>query len=423
MKSLEIELIHPPHPTSIEDKLDAPLGLLYIAANLEREEYTVRVNDLSGIPEKDWKIGKADIYGTTVYAPTLAISEKIAKLCKEKNPYAKVVAGGAHPTAIPSEMSSVFDIIGIGEGEEIMVDIAKEYPNNKRFYKKNLDSDLDKYPNPSYNLVDVHSYKRTLGGETALTILTSRGCPYRCSFCGLPEHHKKLKTRSPENVAKEIEFLQKEYGINKFIFQDDIFTVNKKRLYTFLDLIKPLNIGFKVHGRSGTDRYEDYVRLKEAGCETIAWGIETGSQKMLDLMNKKTTVKKNEQVIEWAKKAGLTSRAFFVLGHPGESKETIEETKAFIERTNLDQFFVSNFVPYPDTDIWNNPEKYGVTKIDKNFENYYQVDESGFGSRNIETNDLSREEFIELEKDFRGWLKKREQRGNLQEYEYKLKKR
>jgi radical SAM superfamily enzyme YgiQ (UPF0313 family) len=422
-KNLSIELIHPPHPQSIEDRLDAPLGLLYIASNLEKYGYSVRINDLSGVPEKDWKVGIADIYGTTIYAPTVHLSERLAVMCHEKNPNAKVVAGGAHPTAVPEQMSPVFDIIGIGEGEEIHVEIARDYPNNKKFYKKDLERNLDIYPHPAYHLIDPFTYKRKFEGEQAITILTSRGCPYRCAFCGLAEQHKIMKYRSPENVVEEIKFIQEKYGINKFNFQDDTFTVNKKRLHKMLELFKPLNIGFRAHGRSGLDTPEDYKKLKEAGCNVVAWGIESGSQKVLNAMNKDTTVKQNEEVIKWAKDAGLVTRAFFVIGFPGEDKGTLEETKEFIDRTNPDQYFVSNFVPYPGTDVWNNPEKYGVTKIYTDFNKYYQVDESGYGSRNIEANNLSNEEFRELEKDFREWINQRQQRGSIQDYEEKIRDR
>ena len=423
-KDLTIELIHPPHPNSTEDRLDAPLGLLYIASSLEKDGYSVRVNDLSGIhDESSWNIGKADIYGTTIYAPTMNISEKIARRCQEKNPLSKIVAGGAHPTAVPKEISNLFDIVGIGDGEEIMLEIARDYPNNKRFYKKDLEKNLDIYPNPSYHLIDPFSYKRKFEGEQAITILTSRGCPYRCAFCGLSEQHKIMRYRSPENVIEEIQSIQKKYGINKFNFQDDTFTVDKKRLHKLFDAFKNLGIGFRMHGRSGLDTPEDYRMAKEAGCDVIAWGIESGSQKMLDRMNKKTTVKKNEDVIKWAKENGLTTRAFFVIGFPGEDKYTLEETKEFIERANPDQYFVSNFVPYPGTDVWNNPEKYGVTKIYTDFENYYQVDKDGFGSRNIETNNLSSDEFRGLEIDFREWINKRQQRGSIQEYESKIKEK
>jgi len=422
MKNLEIELIHPPHPQSTDDRLDAPLGLLYIAANLEKNGYSVRVNDLSGIDEKDWKIGKADIYGTTVYAPTVNISEKIAGICKTINPYSKVIAGGAHPTAIPEQISYSFDIVNIGEGEETMLKIIKDYPNNERYYKNDLESNLDIYPHPAYHLVDPFSYKRKFNGEQAITILTSRGCPFRCSFCGLPEQNKKMKYRTPENIVEEIKFIQEKYRINKFNFQDDTFTVKKSRLHKMLKLFEPLGIGFRAHGRSGLDTPEDYLRLAKAGCDTVAWGIESGSQKILDAMNKQTTVKQNEEVIQWAKDAGITTRAFFIFGFPGEDENTMEETKAFIERANPDQYFVSNFVPYPGTDVWNNPSKYGITKIHTDFEKYYQVDDTGFGSRNIEMNNLSNEEFKELEKEFRAWINKRPQRGFIQDYEVKMEK-
>ena len=421
-KGLEIELIHPPHLHSTEDRLDAPLGLLYIAANLEKNGYSVKINDLSGIPEKDWKIGKADIYGTTVYAPTIDISEKIANICKTINPYSKVIAGGAHPTAIPNQMSSLFDIVNIGDGEETIIEIMENYPNNKRFYKKDLERNLDIYPNPAYHLIDPFSYKRKFNGEQAITILTSRGCPFRCSFCGLPEQHKTMRYRTPENVIEEIKSIQKKYDINKFNFQDDTFTVNKSRLHKMLELFEPLDIGFRAHGRSGLDTPEDYIKLAKAGCDVVAWGIESGSQKLLNLMNKQTTVKNNEDVIKWAKDAGLTTRAFFIIGFPGEDKKTMEETKEFIERANPDQYFVSNFVPYPGTDVWNNPEKYGITKIYTDFEKYYQVDDTGFGSRNINTKNLSNNEFIELEKNFREWINKRTQKGFIQDYEIKIEK-
>lgn len=419
---MKIELIHPPHLESIEDKLDAPLGLLYIASNLELNGFEVSVNDLSGLKPKQWKINEADVYGISMYAPTMKTSEQIALKCKETNPKSKIITGGAHPTAIPKQISNIFDSVCIGEGEEAMLDFLKDYPNVKRYYNHPLQKNLDKYPNPAYHLVNLSDYKRKIGGEPAITLLTSSGCPYRCSFCGLPEHHKKIKTRSVERVVEEIKQIKEKYGIKKINFQDDTFMTYKKRAHRLLEKLEPLELGFKVHGRSGLDTKEDYRILKKAGCEVVAWGIESGSQKMLDLMNKNTTVQNNENVIRWAKESGLETRAFFVFGFPQENKKTIQETKKFIERTNPDQYFVSNFVPYPNTDVWKNPEKYGVTHIDKNFKNYFQVDKTGYGSRNIEVNNLTQKEFFKLEKDFREWIKQREIRGSLQDYESILKK-
>lgn len=419
-KSLTIELIHPPHPSAIEDRLDAPLGLLYIASILESHGYNVRVNDFSGTPQEAWQVGWADIYGVTTYATSIQPSKKIARLCKDKNRNCKVVVGGAHPTAVPERMDSIFDIVVIGEGELAFLEIANDFPDNRRYYQKTIERNLDLYPNPAYHLVDLYSYKRTIKGKTSLTMLTSRGCPYRCAFCGLAKHHQVVKLRSPEAVVKEISYLKDKYGIEKYNFQDDTFTLNKKRLHRLLDLLKPLNIGFRCHGRAGLDRKEDYVRLKEAGCELIAWGIESGSQKILDRMNKQVTVADNENVIRWAEEAGITSRAFFIIGFPSENRKHIEETKRFIERADPDQYFVSNFIPYPGTDVWNNPEKYDVTWINQDFSNYFQIDGTGFGGINIETKSLTKKDFRKLEIDFRNWINRRKRRGSLLEYEKAL---
>ena len=109
-KSLTIELIHLPHPEATEDRLDAPLGLLYIASMLETHGYNVRVNDLSGVLQEAWQVGWADIYGITTYATSIQPSKKISRLCKDKNKNCKVVVGGAHPTAIPERMDSSPDL-------------------------------------------------------------------------------------------------------------------------------------------------------------------------------------------------------------------------------------------------------------------------------------------------------------------------
>jgi len=417
---MDIELIHPPHPNCLEDRLDPPLGLLYIASSLENKGYSVRVNDLSGVAQKDWEIGSADIYGITTYVPTIKIAEDIAKLCKEKNKSSKVVVGGAHPTSLPTQMSSLFDIVVIGEGELAFLDIVRDFPDNKRHYEHPLAKNLDLYPNPAYHLIDPFSYKRHVNGENSLNMLTSRGCPFSCAFCGLDKTHKVVKFRSPEAVADEIKELQERYGISKYNFQDDIFTMNRPRLYRMLDLFKPLKIGFRAFGRAGINTKEDFIRLKKAGCDILAFGIESGSQKMLDRMNKQVKVQDNRNAIKWAREAGITSRAFFVLGFPGETKETLKETKAFIDEVNPDQFFISSFVPYPGTDVWNHPEKYGVTHISKDFSNYYQVDENCDGSVNIETEFITSKELERLQREFRIWVINRKWGGHILESEKEI---
>ncbi len=424
---MRIELIHPPHPEAIDDRLDVPLGLLYVASMANQEGHDCRVTDLAGIPIDQWEIPEADIYGVSVYVPTMEISGEIARMCKEINPNARVVAGGAHPTGVFNSGMSLeenipadFDSVVVGEGELAILEIIKDYPDLQPVYKFSLDKDLDNYPNVDYDLVDPFSYSRTIEGQQSITMLTSRGCPYRCTFCGLPAQHRRVKYRSAEEVADEVKDIINKYGIRGFHFQDDLFLVNKKRTHKLLELLKPLNITFRCQGRVGLDTQDDYYRLKEAGCETIAWGIESGSQRILDRMNKACTVEQNYEVIEWSKNAEIMDRSFFILGFPGENLETVAETKAFIEEADPSQYFVSNFQPYPGTEVWIKPEKFGVTHIDKDFSNFLQIDESGYGRYNIETEWMTRDEFFAVEKDFREWMNHRHRKGPLLEYEKKL---
>lgn len=258
-------------------------------------------------------------------------------------------------------------------------------------------------------------------------VSTSNGGNYilshNCSFCGLEQMHKLLgygvKFADSDTVIKDIKKIKEEFNIKSINFQDDIFTLKPKRLFKILGEIKSLNLRFRCMGRAGNDSEEIYKRLADSGCEAIAWGIESGSQYILDRMKKKVKVEDNYNVIQWAKKYGITSRAFFIIGFPGETKDTLEETKRFIEYSNPDQLFVSTFVPYPGTEVGNNLEKYGIINITDDYDQFYQVSKDGTGGITTDTKWLSKEEFRELEIEFREWIKKRPMRGLLQDYETK----
>ena len=426
---MRIQLIHPPHPDAIEDRLDAPLGLLYIASTLRKAGHDVAVTDLSGVNKEDWIIPEVDIYGISTYVATVEIAEEIAMLCRLKNPKAIIVAGGAHITgALESGNKELlphgFDSLISGSGELAMLELIEDYPNIKPLYEQDLSRDLDIYPNPAYDLVDLKSYKRRIGGRRSISMLTSRGCPFRCAFCGLSKQHKRIKLRSPEAVADEMQLIMVKYGIKAFNFQDDTFMLDRDRMYRLLDLIEPLKIYFRCHGRVGINIKEDYVRLKKAGCRIIGWGIESGSQDVLDRMNKGITVEQNIQAIRWAQEAGITDRAFIIAGFPGETKATLEETKRFIDEANPSQLFVSTFQPYPGTDVWKHPSEYGITSMSKDFSKYLQVKGHGEGGGiNFDTEWMRREEMDKAIDEFRLWVSARGQRGPVQGYEKKLKVR
>jgi len=248
---------------------------------------------------------------------------------------------------------------------------------------------------------------------------------HNCSFCGLQKMHelgRRVRFASPKVIYDQILKIKTEFGISAINFQDDQFTLNRPRLFEMLDMIKDLDIKFRCHGRAGYDNEEVYKRLAGAGCVQVAWGIESGSQYILDRMNKRVNVQDNYNVVEWAKKYGITSRAFIILFFPGETKETLEETKEFIKKADPDQVFVSSMACYPGTDVWNNPSKYGIISLDDDFSQYYQVGKDGMGPLlSFDTKWLNRHEAKELEIEFRKWVKNNiEFRGSLLDYEKTL---
>lgn len=429
---MKIELIHPPHPSATDDKLDAPLGLLYVASMLKSQGHDVSVIDLcgTGVDESKWRslINGADLYGLTSYVCTMNISAKIARICKEKNANSKIIAGGANVTGFHDmlwhdELPIEYDSLVIGDGELAILQAIKDFPNLKRSYEIPLSLNLDFYPDPDYEMVDIKSYHRMIDDNQSISILTSRGCPFRCAFCGLPKQKRTVRYRTPDAVYKEIKFLKERYGFKAFNFQDDTFIVNKKRVWELMRLLEPLDITFRCLGRAGLDTKEDYRRLKDAGCTAIAWGIESGSQMILDRMNKNVTVEQNREVIRWAQELDLVDRVFILLGFPGETHATLEETKRFIEETDPSQYLASTFQPYPGIDVVRHPAKYGVTRIYRNYEKYIQIKADGNGGdSNIDTVWHSASEMSKMLTDFKTWINTRRRRGAMQSYEKELEK-
>ncbi len=404
---MKILLIHPPHSNSTDDRLDPPMGLLYIASHLEKNGIDVEVYDLSG--KSDWEVNIpfADIYGITSYIATLDITEQIARLCKIVNPKAQVIIGGAHASVRPHDFPYADQVVR-GYGESPMLEICGKHAT------------VDLFRFPAFNKVDLKTYSRLIDGKPSVPFLTSRGCPFKCSFCGLASMHEingRYHMMDPAVAATQLYRIKNELGVDRLNFQDDIFTMNRPRLFKILETVKELGFRFRCMGRAGYDTEETYEKLAEAGCGQVAWGIESGSQHVLDRMKKQVTVQDNLNVIKWAKKYGIVARAFFIIGFPGETKETLEETKRFIKEADPDQFFVSNFIPYPGTDVADNYKKYGITNMSNDYDQYFQVSKDGTGGLTIDTEWLSREEFRDLELNFREWIKKRGIRGAKQKYE------
>ncbi len=423
-----INLIRVPDPTCIDDLLDEPLGLLYLGSSLRENGFDVEITNLAGHTRDNWqpKINEADLYGIQLYTPTSDIGIDIAKFIKRK--FDKpVIGGGAHPTPIfrfseTSEQKnlSIFDHIVLGEGENSIVTIANAYKNSQELPKiidSPVISDLDSLPLPARDLVDMMSFNRKVDGERSFGIIGSRGCSYQCNFCDRSLFGERTRFRSIENIVDEIKEIISDYEVKHFEFFDDMFTVNKRRLREFKDKVSGLNISYRCNGRADILSKETYDLVHESGGKIVCFGIESGSQKMLDLMNKRTTVEKNLKAIEVAQSAGLNVMGYFIAGFPGETNETIQESIEFIKKSGIDQAQFYTFIPMPGGEVYRNPEKFGVKRMSKDYSDYFQVTgEDGRGGKVIDTEFLSAAELQENMTMIRKFLKEHTWRGAVQDY-------
>lgn len=436
---MKVKLINPPQPNSLDDRLDPPLGLMYISALLKKHNIESEIIDLPFIDRKDWrdKIGLADFYGITVYSTSLYLAKEIARIARENNPGGKVIIGGPHPTALGKgvlEAESNFDIVVMQEGELTMLELAQGKPINEIkgiIFRKNseiisngkreLIAGLDVIAEPDREILKVNNYARKVYGDFATSIISSRGCPFNCAFCCKETFGYQVRFHSVERVVSEIKHVIKKYSRRHFLFYDDNFALSRDRLYPLCEELAKMNIIFRCNGNTRYNTYKDYTKLYKAGCREIAFGIESGSQKILDIMNKGVTVEQNKRAIIDAKKAGLLVKAYLMIGSPGESQETVEETKRFIIETDPDQFTLFTFVPFPGCDIWEHPEEYKVKIVNKDFRQYFNIAGQNEGGLVIEIDELKPKDIEELKEELLEFLRKRGQRGSLQDYYSRVK--
>jgi radical SAM superfamily enzyme YgiQ (UPF0313 family) len=347
-----------------------------------------------------------------------------------------VVVGGPHPTVLGEDVlrdEINFDIVVTREGELTMLELAQGRPLDeiegiiyrhegamRRNKNRALIEDLDGIPMPDREILKKNAYTRKVFGDRATSIVSSRGCPFSCAFCCKDVFGYQVRFRSPANLENEIKEIIKTYGITNFLFYDDTFTLKIDRLRDICGRLSKLGIIFRCNGNARTNTYEDYVMLYNAGCREIAFGIESGSQKILDNINKEVTVEQNERAIKDAKRAGLLTKAYLMIGSPGETRGTVEETIKFIEEADPDQFTLFNFIPLPGCDVWKNPEKYKVKIVSKDFKQYFNIAGYNKGGLVAETEDLTMDDIGQLRAKVIDFLNKRGQRGALQDYYKKL---
>lgn len=388
-----------PIPLLLDDKLEPDMGLLYVASYLKRHsDAHVKYIDLSIDDEQELLsyIGKSKIFCFSTYTANYHITVEIAlKIKKLSHGDAIIIAGGHHASALPNQVAEVFDYVMVGEGELAMLSlynklILGDLSNNKIVVGKCID-DLDKTGWIDYSMVKMDMYTRTVNGHKSISILTSRGCPYSCNFCNstLMKRYKTVRFRSADDVVNEIVYLNKVYKVTDFRIQDDIFSINRERLKKIAELLEPYSFSFRCFARIDNIDAEILGYFRRMGIFHLSFGVESGSEKILNLMNKCISPEQIIKSISLSKEFGMKCRVYLIVGYPGETDETINETIKVIRAAKPDDVSIYPLIPYPGTPLFHFPNKYGITYIDPDFSKYYQIfgnKESGYV---FETKDMN----------------------------------
>jgi anaerobic magnesium-protoporphyrin IX monomethyl ester cyclase len=394
VKHYRVVLINPPSPYLANDAAYPPTGLMYIGAVLEKAGHDVAIIDLSGNPDWESVVStlEGDLFGITCVTPNFNLVRKISFLLPPDRP---IIVGGVHPTFLPEETLEKIrcDAVVQGEGEVAILEVIEDLRRRalKRKYEGGI-VPVQAIPKPSRHLVDLRRYQP--GGELTTPIYTSRGCPYRCHFCSKITESK-FRVLPLQHILGEIEETM-TYGYRHLVFGDDNAAIRPGRLKELLQSIIPLGISFRLNQDARRVDEEILSLAKKAGCKEISFGIESGSQKMLDVMNKRTTVERSKSAILKVREQGLKVKAYFMVNFPGETEQTVEETLRFVEDTQPDKWLLSSFAPLPGSDTFQSPEKYGITWMSSNWEDYYLVGKGGSFQPCFETEELTRERQVIL---------------------------
>lgn len=402
MKNKRITFIQTPVPELKDDLLEPNLGLLYLATYMKTLGIEVKYIDLSGISSNHWRyyIPTSDIYCFSTFTPSYHRTLKIKDYCRIINPNCITIAGGPHASALPTAVSDDFDFVVVGEGEVALKSIIEDIPSRMTaniIYGDPI-MNLDSLPFPDYSLVKLDEYTRLVGGKKSISILTSRGCPYRCAFCNsiIIGRDKKPRFRSSNNVCKEIINLYETFEINSFRFQDDIFNLHLPRIRKMGNILRDYEFIFRCFARIDLMSENMVQSLVNMGVRHVSFGIESGSQRILNAMDKQQSIEEMVKGFENVKAQELMTRVYLIVGFPGETWETVEETIELMKTFQPDEFIVYPLIPYPGTPIFRDPEKYGITFIDPDFTKYFQV----FGDKQtgfiLETKKLDREKIHQM---------------------------
>jgi radical SAM superfamily enzyme YgiQ (UPF0313 family) len=399
MKAL---LVNPPSihmittnvPEVVDDETGfyPPLGLLSVAAHArEHSGWEIAVVDAEverlthdALRER---IGRErpDLVGIQCLTFTLIDAAAAARAVKEIDPSIHVCLGGPHVNIYPDESIALAEVdsLVLGEGEIPFSAFLRSFGKTEELSKipglvlkkgeeivktppPCLIDDLDALPFPARDLVPWREYYSVLAAERPVTtMMTSRGCPYKCVFCDRPHLGKVFRYRSATSVVDEMEECVR-MGIREIVFYDDTFSINRQRVVDVCDEIgqRGVKISWDIRARVNTVDREILRRLREAGCRRIHFGVESGNASVLRSMKKGITLEQARNAFAWSRKEGIATLAYFMVGSPGEGEREIRDTIAFAREIDPDFVHFSVATPFPATELYRKALEEGVVSRD-----------------------------------------------------------
>ncbi len=380
--SRTVVLVNPraTYVSEIAQKCFPPMHLLYLAATLRQAGFDPVVLDANAFRLDDDAIEAAIrearplVVGFSLYSDILRQVRDLARLARRAAPDAKVVLGGPHVNAVPVQTLAQFaevDFGVLGEAEASLIRLCRALHGQGRVqdvpgivYRDSggtvrlgpppdFPDDLDRVPLPARDLVaraydQKRYYSILVRAKPVDTLFTSRGCPFRCGFCY--NFRQKYRTRSPEDVVHELTLIR-ERGIRDVEICDDTFTGITRRALAVFDLIlkEKLDISFRIKSRVDVFTEDLARKARQAGVYLVAFGMESGSQAMLDRMNKRTTVEQMARAVHLCRTYRMMSHSSWIVGYPGETPETVAATVDFIRRHKPTTVNFGVLRPYPAT--------------------------------------------------------------------------
>lgn len=387
----EITLIFPRSKFLINESVMPPLGILYLAAQLKKDKHTVQCLDFGlghTVDDVD-----SDIVGISFTTPQRFDAYDLLKHFKAQGKY--VIAGGAHATHMPEEcLSQGFDTVVRGEADGVISAVLEDIVENRA---KNIYISSDMGANqllfPDRAALDIKKYSYEIGNRPATVIMTSRGCPHRCSFCSRISDSFRMQTA--ERTVREIFHLHNEYNYSAFMIFDDVFVAKKSRLEAIVNEVKYKDFLFRCFGRANLLTKEVCSLLRTMGVVEVGVGIESGSSEVLKKNMKGTTKEINTQAVKNLQQFGIRAKAFLIVGLLGETEQTVEETRQWIETARPDDLDVSILQPMPGSILFKDPTAYGINFNYDSNPLWYKGKPTEYKS-SFSTKELSAERIVEL---------------------------